>query len=337
MPQIQDTPPPPSGPEASVRASVAVELEWALCSGGNQEFLEASALLTRVYGDHPDLRDRVRAQWAGEEAVSCFGFFELLVLAHRGGLLFSTDADALLVRLDDLCRAEEEGPDRLPLRSETAQDAEAIRRRLAVLRTSDARRTAYVSLVTDVWRAVRDGWLLSGRPAVEAAVAARREDLARGGDWRRAGHLPFDHDQLLEQIVAALGPDGEVVIVPATFTHKGLYLDLPGVVVIGVRADPSGAEARARTEALARRLKAVSDPTRLAVLDTLRREPRTVTELSTAFGLAQPTVSNHVKVLREAGLLVDERHGTRRTLRVDSAAVAALLTGLQNVLAGSEP
>ncbi|MGH7733632.1 MAG: ArsR/SmtB family transcription factor, partial [Gemmatimonadales bacterium] len=124
-----------------------------------------------------------------------------------------------------------------------------------------------------------------------------------------------------------------VAVVPAFFTHKGLLLDLPGTVLVGVRADTTGAEARARTELLARRLKAVSDPTRLAILDALRRGSGTVTELAAAFALAQPTVSNHIRVLREAGLVSDERQGNRRRLVVRGEAADELVAGLRDVLA----
>ena len=141
-----------------------------------------------------------------------------------------------------------------------------------------------------------------------------------------------DFGELLDRTVADLEPDGELVVVPAFFTHKGLLVDLPGVVVVGVRTDTTGAQARARTEALARRLKAISDPTRLAMLDALRNGPRTVTEIAVAFGLAQPTVSNHVKVLRDAGLVTDVREGTRRHLVVEHDEVEELLANLHGVL-----
>jgi DNA-binding transcriptional ArsR family regulator len=68
-------------------------------------------------------------------------------------------------------------------------------------------------------------------------------------------------------------------------------------------------------------------------LDTLRRGPRTVTDLADAFGLAQPTVSNHVKILRDAGLLSDVRDGRRRQLVVRAEEVGRLVGGLQDVLA----
>jgi len=132
-----------------------------------------------------------------------------------------------------------------------------------------------------------------------------------------------------------MGPFGQVLVVPAFYTHKGMFVDLPGQVLVGVRSESDGATARARTEQLARQLKTISDPTRLAILDTLRRGPRTVTELADAFALAQPTVSNHVKILRDAGLVSDVRDGRRRRLVVRADEVRRVLGGLQDVLDGA--
>jgi DNA-binding transcriptional ArsR family regulator len=255
-----------------------------------------------------------------------------MVLAHRGGLLFSTDAEVLLDRLDDLCATAEFAPGDLPLLSETPEDRVAVLRRLARLRQSPALRREYVALVRAMWDAIRGEWELSGRGAVEVAVAVRRELQAKGADWHEVARGECDFGGLLDRTVAALGPDGEIVVVPAYFTHKGLLVDLPGLLVVGVRTDTTGADARARTEALARRLKAVSDPTRLAILNALRTGPRTATEVASTFSLAQPTVSNHVKLLRDAGLVVDVRQGTRRTLVVQRDAVEELITNLHEAL-----
>jgi DNA-binding transcriptional ArsR family regulator len=106
-------------------------------------------------------------------------------------------------------------------------------------------------------------------------------------------------------------------------------------VLIGVRAEGSGAEARARTEVLARRLKTISDPTRLAMVEVLRSAPSTVSELAALFGLAQPTVSNHVKILRDAGLVANSTDGGRRALVLQPDALDALLDGLQGMVAPS--
>ncbi len=55
---------------------------------------------------------------------------------------------------------------------------------------------------------------------------------------------------------------------------------------------------------------AVADPTRRKILDLLRERPRSSGELAGHFDLAWPTVSRHLAVLREAGLVTVERQGT---------------------------
>jgi DNA-binding transcriptional ArsR family regulator len=319
-------------PQVSVRPSVAIEIEWALATGERDDYRRDHPVLSAVYERHPDLQAQVRAMWSPSEATSCGGFMELMVLAHHGGLLFSTDANALLDRLGDLCLTVPVGSGDLPLLSETVEDRGAVLLRLARLRESSELRRQYVALVRATWEAIRVDWELTGRAAVEVAVAVRSELEAKGADWHEVARSECDVGELLDRTVAALGSDGELVVVPAFFTHKGLLVDLPGVVVVGVRTDSTGAEARARTETLARRLKAISDPTRLAMLDLLRSGPRTVTEIAAAFSLAQPTVSNHVKVLRDSGLVNDVREGTRRNLVVQHDVVEELLTNLHYVL-----
>jgi DNA-binding transcriptional ArsR family regulator len=332
MPLIHDDQPSTQALRVSVSASVAIEIEWALASGDRDDFRRDHGALDAVYGTHPDLQDRVRSFWPPEATASDGHFLELMVLAHSGGLLFSTDADTLLARLDDLCATSPRTADELPLYSETDESRAAVLLRLDLLRESPDLRRRYVALVTDMWAAMRAEWELSGRKAVEAALAARRGLQAKGADWHEVVRSECDFGGILDRTLASVGPDVEVVVVPAYFTHKGLLVDLPGVVVIGVRTDTTGADARARTEALARRLKAISDPTRLAILDALRDGPRTITEIAVAFTLAQPTVSNHVKILRDVGLVVDERQGTRRQLLVQHDVAEELMRDLNEVL-----
>lgn len=62
-------------------------------------------------------------------------------------------------------------------------------------------------------------------------------------------------------------------------------------------------------EALAELLRALGDPTRLQVLALLRQRPLCVCELTAQFPISQPAVSGHLRRLRAAGLVLDERRG----------------------------
>ena len=121
----------------------------------------------------------------------------------------------------------------------------------------------------------------------------------------------------------------ELLFVPCLFFGSSMYLEFPGLVIIGTGVGQGDVVARARTESVARRLKAVAEPTRLALLHSLATAPSTVGELAMLFRLAQPTVSMHVKVLRQSGLVRSERVGGRLRLSADPAAVEALLGELR--------
>jgi len=325
-PLLHDEPP---GPTVVVRPSIPVEIEWALAAAERVEYRSASPALAALYDNTPGLAERVSTFWGKGAGMTCGGHLELLVLAHHGGLLFVDDATILLARLGDLCAA---APTSLPLESEGHDDRAVVLDRLARLRTSPALRRRYVDLITEVWAGLRDGWERDGRPAVEAAVAARRDLVAKGVPWPEVAGKGCDFDGLLARLVDRLGPGDQFAIVPAYFTHRGLLADLPGLVVLGVRTDHYGAGERARTVVLARRLKALADPTRLAILSSLADQPRTITEIAAIFSLAQPTVSNHVKLLDEGGLVARAKSGSRRELLVARDTVEEILDELRLVL-----
>ena len=78
---------------------------------------------------------------------------------------------------------------------------------------------------------------------------------------------------------------------------------------------------------LARMFKALGDPVRLRMLSLIASHESgesCVCDISPAFDLSQPTISHHLKVLREAGLLDCERRGTWVYYRVIPSALAQL-------------
>jgi DNA-binding transcriptional ArsR family regulator len=71
-------------------------------------------------------------------------------------------------------------------------------------------------------------------------------------------------------------------------------------------------------------LTALADPTRRVIFERLRDRPRAVGELAADLPVSRPAVSQHLRVLREAGLVSDEQVGTRRVYRVEPDGLAAL-------------
>jgi ArsR family transcriptional regulator, arsenate/arsenite/antimonite-responsive transcriptional repressor len=80
---------------------------------------------------------------------------------------------------------------------------------------------------------------------------------------------------------------------------------------------------------LADRLKALADPTRIGIVNRLAgAEELCVCDLTDAFGLSQPTISHHLKILREAGLIEARKVGTWSYYRLNRDAVAELAGAL---------
>jgi DNA-binding transcriptional ArsR family regulator len=75
-------------------------------------------------------------------------------------------------------------------------------------------------------------------------------------------------------------------------------------------------------------MTALGDPTRQAIFDRLSDGPRPVGELAALLPVSRPAVSQHLKVLKDVGLVVDRREGTRRLYQVDAAGLAVLRTYL---------
>ena len=59
-------------------------------------------------------------------------------------------------------------------------------------------------------------------------------------------------------------------------------------------------------------MNALGDPTRRAVYERLRTGPRSVGEIAAGLPVSRPAVSQHLRVLKEAGLVAERREGTRR-------------------------
>ena len=70
-------------------------------------------------------------------------------------------------------------------------------------------------------------------------------------------------------------------------------------------------------------LTALGDPTRQAILDLLLEGPQPVGKLAALLPVSRPAVSQHLKVLKDAGLVVDRAVGTRRLYQLDPAGADA--------------
>ena len=71
-------------------------------------------------------------------------------------------------------------------------------------------------------------------------------------------------------------------------------------------------------------LDALGDSTRRQIFESLKAGPRSVGELAAGLPVSRPAVSQHLRVLKEAGLVSDRKEGTRRLYRIDPGGLVGL-------------
>jgi ArsR family transcriptional regulator, arsenate/arsenite/antimonite-responsive transcriptional repressor len=79
---------------------------------------------------------------------------------------------------------------------------------------------------------------------------------------------------------------------------------------------------------------ALSDPTRRAILRLLREGSRPAGEIAAEFNLAKPTISHHLRVLEEAGLVRGERRGTSIVYALQASAIEEIAAELLELASG---
>jgi ArsR family transcriptional regulator len=306
--------------------SLACDLSWALSVAVRSWRGDGDDARAHVFAGREGLAERVRSFWGDASGDTCYT--EMQVLAHHAGAIVETSPDALWAAIE---RAVQTVPLDLGLESENAHDRANILTRLRMLKESPDLVRRYLDLLCEVWEPLDDRWQAS-LPLLAANALSLLDQLERGRPVYDLMDTCEQFESHLPQITANLDAGRPLLLVPCFFFGKSLYLEFPGLILVGVGITQNDLGARARTESVARRLKSVADPTRLALLHFLATRPSTVGSLATSFGLAQPTVSMHVKVLREAGLVRGERVAGKLQLRADTDAVELLLADLRAVV-----
>jgi DNA-binding transcriptional ArsR family regulator len=303
---------------AAVSTSAAVELTWQVMSISETSKHTSSdeEQVAAIRLEHPELIEQIETFWSDG------GWWgELLVIADRSGTLRDPDPSALLASILD---GVGEGP--VNLETESESDRAAILDRLDRLGRDAKLRERYVAVLRDLWDAAAGRF---GEQAdAEATAVTWRERLA-------AGASPLD---LLSDRHVARRPEwarairdatrnGTLVMTPVLCCRGGHLVAAGGVLSIAAPADARDSLSVRRFYAteVATRLKVLSDPTRVALLSQLACNPMSVTELARLYDLAQPTVSIHVRQLREAGLVESKKTGGRTIYSVPHDRVQQLL------------
>ncbi|MFN2464786.1 MAG: ArsR/SmtB family transcription factor [Candidatus Dormibacteria bacterium] len=315
---IYDEPP---APQVDVRVSPSAALELFWITFRCCERARNNPIFSAGDRRSAELAQRTQEFWGPSDE----GFAEFLVIAQRRGLLLGESPDELLGSLPVAALRTDD----LTLASETPETRALIIERMDRLRGDAGLRRRYLALLRDLWRAVRSEWMTLGRAAVQSACEVAERRLASGEEAADlAPRLSAPSLVLLRRASGA-----EIAVCPGYFSGRCLW-ELPGTLLVGIPAEGASQVAadRARAEAMAPKLKALSDPTRLAMLLRLGRGPASITDVTREFGISQPAVSVHFRVLRDAELVTGAREGNRTMYSVDSRHAADLVHELSESL-----
>ncbi len=305
----------------AVTPSIPAELAWLLdlliqtARYAEPAIAELDAsLLPGVRSLRAPTMERTKRLWNDTVA----GSPELLLAADQADCLGDENADRLLAWLTTGGGGRPVA--QYELLTEPAANREAIRARVRRLQDDVEARRTYRDIVADVWRLALPEWQRSGRRVTVQACGWWRNRLAEGSsieDLIPPRHPLTYADRLgFEDL---FDNRSEFVVSPLYFCLSGgQIVDLADYVHVGVPASDLLPLRKVRDAAfVADRLRVLSEPTRVHILIQLLSAPAGVMDVARTLHVSQPTVSGHLKVLRDAGL-VQPRRAAGRTLFVGS-------------------
>jgi ArsR family transcriptional regulator, arsenate/arsenite/antimonite-responsive transcriptional repressor len=266
----------------------------------------------------------------------------LLLLAARYGFERDTAPHRFLRELPGLPRRYVEAGDPRPQPPEGDDEQRVRHEQYAATMQHVAQEHvggALAEALGRLWDTLGPVWSREGEGVVEHAVGEFQAAFERTGSVLAA--LPAHHFTRFEHLadgIRSAESRGRVTVIPLFFAASGGFsFDVDGRAYVGFGLQSESVfERRAHEVAtLAGRVKALADPTRLMTLalvsdfSTIRL---TVGDLAQQTGVSQPTISGHLKLLREAGLVDVQRVGNRSFYTLEREALADLLDGLRDTL-----
>jgi DNA-binding transcriptional ArsR family regulator len=289
-----------------------------------------SSLLPGVKRLRAPVMERAAKLWNDSLA----GCPELLLMADQADCVRDHDATRLLAWLTI-------GGTGTPvsgyeLLTEPALDRPAIRARVRRLKEEVETRRQYRDLVAEVWQLASPVWASRGRRLTEEACARWTSRLEAGSpieDLMPPRHPLTFADRLgFEDIFIERD---EFALSPLYFCLSGgQVVDLTLYVHVAVPASDLLPVRKARDAAfVANRLRILAEPTRVHILIQLLSAPGGVMDVARVLHVSQPTVSGHLKVLRDAGLVQPRRAGGRTVFVSSRKRIERLLEDARATIA----
>ncbi len=291
--------------------------------------LDAS-LLPGIGGLREPIRLRFRRLWSEDTLAGCP---ELVPVAGLAGAILDQDLRRLFDWISTVAGHVSEEPELL---SEPARERPAIRARIRRLQGSAEARHLYLEILQEVWHGAAAIWGRDGQPRAMQACAGWRVRLDTGAaiedlvpprhPLTRSEQLGFD-DLLTHRM--------EYAVSPLHFCMSGGHVaDLGDFVHIAVPASDLHPVRKVRDAMfVADRLRVLAEPTRVHILIQLFSAPAGVMEVARALRMSQPTVSGHIKVLRNAGLIQSRKAGARTVFIASRKRVERLMEDARATMA----
>lgn len=209
---------------------------------------------------------------------------------------------------------------------------------LTLLQEPEQRNT-YEHLLRQLWNALESFWRSEGRLAVEAACQTFVKKFDATGSVLSA--LPphhFTQFEVAASEIRAAQEQGRLLVIPLYFsTSGGFNMDFDDVHYIGygIQSESVFERLSGQVDQTATRLKALADPTRLMLLTLLAKYQHitlTVGDLALQLGVSQPTVSGHLKLLREAGFVSQTKQGNKSLYQVEQEAFQRALSEAKELI-----
>lgn len=306
--------------------SLVLDLSWIITRFQRHE--RKRDFVEQFFVDLARYEDRLTGFWSD----GMRGFAEVEVLAHIAGSLEAVDFTELRQRCDATLRSASLDLN-IRLMSEAPEVEAILLARLRSLHESEELRERYFALLSDVWSVVASWWESEGIRTLRRVAAETQRKLAAGSPWYELVDVNCSaFDDRISGIVERFEDGKAVKIAPCAFFGKALYFEFDEYILIGFGIGSDVDSAKQRVAGAIGPLRALADPTRLAIYEFLKRGPSTVKEISESFSLSQPTVSVHVKRLRDVGLVTATRNGTQLEIDIDRAAADVISNTLSAVL-----
>jgi ArsR family transcriptional regulator len=307
---------PPSALLADAAAAPVLEIESSICGVLALPGHRRRRFAQRLHESDPALTHDIASFWQD----SLPEWIEIFILAETSGVTLSKDVDGALNAIERVAAIHRTIPD---LPSEEEEVRTGAQARLDDLAGSSERRESWASILRRLWAFMRIDWEDGAGAEAERLALHFRGRIDAGEPL--TGLIPPRHFAMGDAFRDLMNGENAVVISPLTLNTESKYIlqmdGGPVYIGFGTNWEATKDEGAQATEAEANAFKVLSDRTRLGILRTLLAHSASITDLARQFEVSQPTVSAHVKILRDAGLLTSTRRGPLTLYRADKAAL----------------